>query len=417
MKAAPVPASDQQKAERQAPSGLMRRLVWHWLNSLEVGCLVIEEGGQRWTFGGSGDKSLCATVEVCDPRWYRRLALGGSLGAAEAYIRGYWKCDDLVGLIRIFCRNAALTTGMDQIPAWLLRPLRVAVHRMRRNTASGSRRNIAAHYDLGNDFFSLFLDETLAYSCAVFPTAASTLFEASVAKFDLICRKLELTPADHLLEIGTGWGGFALHAAQRYGCRITTTTISRKQHEYAQERVRAAGLADRVTVLLQDYRELHGSYDKMVSIEMIEAVGHQYFDTYFRVCSERLKPQGIMLLQAIVIPDQRYDRYKRSVDFIQRYIFPGGCLPSVGAICRSVERATDLRISHLEEITPHYAETLAHWRRQFQANGDRVRQLGFPEEFLRTWEFYFCYCEGGFRERLIGDVQMMLVKPAYGRQP
>jgi cyclopropane-fatty-acyl-phospholipid synthase len=417
MKDAPVHASGERQADKQVPSGVMRRLVWHALNSLEDGCLVVEEGGLRRTFGGSGDNSLRATVQVCDPRFYRLLVLGGSLGAAEAYIRGYWRCEDLVGLIRIFCRNTALTTGMDHIPAWLLRPLRIAVHRMRRNTTSGSRRNIAAHYDLGNDFFSLFLDETLAYSCAVFPTPESTLFEASVAKFDLICRKLELTPADHLLEIGTGWGGFALHAARQYGCRITTTTISRKQHEHAQERIRAAGLADRVTVLLEDYRELRGSYDKLVSIEMIEAVGHQYFDTYFRVCSERLKPQGIMLLQAIVIPDQKYDRYRRSVDFIQRYIFPGGCLPSVGAICQSIGRATDFRLFHLEDITPHYAETLAHWRRHFLANLDRVRHLGFSEEFIRTWEFYFCYCEGGFRERVIGDVQIVLAKPAYGRRP
>jgi cyclopropane-fatty-acyl-phospholipid synthase len=417
MKDAPVHAANERPADMQVPSGAMRRLVWHWLNSLKDGCLVIEEGGRRRTFGGSGDSYLRATVEVCDPRFYRELVFGGSLGAAEAYIRGYWRCADLVGLIRIFCRNAAITTGMDHIPAWLLRPLRVAGHRMRRNTASGSRRNIAAHYDLGNDFFSLFLDETLAYSCAVFPAAESTLFEASVAKFDLICRKLELTPADHLLEIGTGWGGFALHAARQYGCRITTTTISRKQHEHALERIRAAGLADRVTVLLEDYRELRGSYDKLVSIEMIEAVGHRYFDTYFRACSDRLKPQGMMLLQAIVIPDQKYDRYRRSVDFIQRYIFPGGCLPSIGAICQSIGRATDFRLLHLEDITPHYADTLAHWRRHFQANLDRVRILGFAEEFIRTWEFYFCYCEGGFRERVIGDMQIVLAKPAYGRLP
>ena len=299
--------------------------------------------------------------------------------------------------------------------ARLLSPLRLITHLMRPNTSAGSRRNIAAHYDLGNDFFSLFLDETLAYSCAIFPAGDSTLMQASTAKFDRICRKLELTPEDHLLEIGAGWGGFALHAAREYGCRVTTTTISRRQYEFARERIQAAGLAHRVTVLKDDYRMLRGSYDKLASIEMIEAVGHRNLDTYFRVCSELLKPRGMMLLQAIIIPDQRYDRYRRSVDFIQRYIFPGGCLPSVGAICNSVGRATDFRIFHLEDITPHYAETLAHWRRRFEAGRDRVRNLGFSEEFIRTWEYYFCYCEGGFRERVIGDVQILLTRPECRR--
>ena len=401
-------------ADRSIPSSALDRLVWHWLDSLEQGCLVLEEGGRHRTFGDPEDRSLYARVEVCDPCFYRRLVLGGSLGAAEAYIQGHWKCDDLVALVRLFCRNVTLASGMDRYPAWLVGPLRLADHHWRRNTTATSRRNIAAHYDLGNDFFSLFLDETLTYSCAVFPTPESTLQEASIAKFDLICRKLGLTPEDHLLEIGTGWGGFALHAAQHFGCRITTTTISRRQYDYVRERIRTAGLEGRVTVLLEDYRELRGTYDKLVSIEMIEAVGYRYFDTYFRVCSERLKPQGMMLLQAIVIPDQRFESYRRSVDFIQRYIFPGGCLPSVGAVCRSLGRATDLRLFHLEDITPHYAETLAHWRRRFRVNLDQVRHLGFTEEFIRLWEYYLCYCEGGFRERAIGDVQMVLIKPAYG---
>jgi len=252
----------------------------------------------------------------------------------------------------------------------------------------------------------------MAYSCAVFPRPDSTLHEASVAKFDRVCRKLALTADDHVLEIGSGWGGFAVYAAGQYGCRVTTTTISRKQYEYTRQRVEAAGLADRVTVLFEDYRVLQGTFDKLVSIEMIEAVGYQYFDSYFRVCSERLKPHGMMLLQAIVIPDQRYDRYRRSADFIQRYVFPGGCLPSPGAICRSLGRATDLQLFHLEDITAHYAETLSHWRQRFRANLDQVRRQGFSDEFIRTWEFYFSYCEGGFRERMIGDVQMLLTKPA-----
>jgi cyclopropane-fatty-acyl-phospholipid synthase len=397
------------------PGGPLRRLVWQRLEALAHGRLAVEDGDQRRTFGESGIDSISATVKVHDPRFYRRLVLGGSLGAAEAYIQGFWSCDNLVNLVRIFCRNAELSSGLEKGAARMLNPLRLVSHRIRRNTRSGSRRNIAAHYDLGNDFFSLFLDPTLAYSCAIFPSAESSLLEASEAKFDRICRKLELKPEDHLLEIGTGWGGFALYAARNYGCRVTTTTISRKQYEFARNRVQEAGLHNRVTVLMEDYRRLRGSYDKLVSIEMIEAVGYQYFDSYFRVCSALLMPQGMMLLQAIVIPDQRYDRYKRSVDFIQRYIFPGGCLPSIGAICGSLGRATDMRLFHLEDITPYYAETLAHWRRQFRANLDQVKRLGFSEEFIRTWEFYFCYCEGGFRERVIGDVQILLTKPACRR--
>jgi len=392
----------------------LRRLVRRDLENLDHGRLVIDDGGERLEFGRGGEDALTATVQVRDPRFYRCLVFGGSLAAAEAYIRGYWTCDNLVDLVRIFCRNAAAAASLESGPARLHHALSRIGHWLRRNTPSGSRRNIEAHYDLGNDFFSLFLDETMAYSCAIFPRAESTLHEASVTKFDHICRKLALAADDHVLEIGTGWGGFALHAAREYGCRVTTTTISRKQYEYSRRQVAAAGLADRVTVLREDYRALTGWFDKLVSIEMIEAVGHQYFDTFFRVCSERLKPHGMMLLQAIVIPDQRYERYRRSVDFIQRYIFPGGCLPSIGAICQSLGRATDLRISHLEDITPHYAQTLAQWRQRFLANADQVRRLGFSDEFLRAWEFYFCYCEGGFRERSIGDVQILLTKPACG---
>ena len=393
-------------------AGAPRRLVLGRLETLADGRLVIDDGGQRWEFGDSGEDSLAANIEVHDPRFYRHVVLGGSLGAAEAYVRGYWTCDNLVDLIRIFCRSATVSAGLEGGAVRLLNPLARIGHWLRRNTPSGSRRNIAAHYDLGNDFFSLFLDETMAYSCAIFPRSQSTLHEASVAKFDRICQKLALKADDHVLEIGTGWGGFAVQAAQKYGCRITTATISRKQYDYTRQRVEAAGLTDRVTVLYEDYRALTGSYDKLVSIEMIEAVGHQYFDTYFSVCSQRLKSNGMMLLQAIVIPDQRYDRYRRSVDFIQRYVFPGGCLPSVGAICRSVGQETDLRLLHLEDITTHYAETLTLWRQRFLANLDQVRQLGFSDEFIRTWGFYFCYCEGGFREQAIGDVQILLAKPA-----
>jgi cyclopropane-fatty-acyl-phospholipid synthase len=391
---------------------LLRHMVWRRLEKLRNGQLVVHDGYECRTFGQANDDNLVTTVDVRDPRFYRHLVFGGRFGALEAYIRGYWECDNLVNLMRIFCRNVGVSAGLTFSPGWFLSPLHRIVHLLRRNTASGSHRNIAAHYDLGNDFFSQFLDETMAYSCAIFPNAKSTLYEASVAKFDRICRKLELSSEDHLLEIGSGWGGFALHAAQNYGCRVTTTTISHKQYEFTRQQVQIAGLAKRITVLCEDYRALRGAYDKLVSVEMIEAVGYEYFDSYFRICSELLKSHGIMLLQAIVIPDQRFDYYRRSVDFIQRYIFPGGCLPSLGAICRSVGRVTDFRLSHLEDITPHYAQTLAEWRRRFQGNLDQIRRLGFSEEFIRTWELYFCYSEGGFRERAIGNVQILLTKPA-----
>ena len=407
--------AEQSQPNRRFLDRTLRGLVWRRFEKLEHGTITVDDGGERHEFGRPGEGAPAAEIKIRDARCFRHLVFGGGLGAAEAYIRGYWTCNDLVSLVRIFCQNAALSSGLEGGPARLLSPLVRMGHWLRRNTSSGSRRNIAAHYDLGNEFFALFLDQSMAYSCALFPRADSTLDEASTAKFDRICRKLDLTPDDHVLEIGTGWGGFALYAAQHYGCRVTTTTISRKQYEYSRQQVAAAGLAGRVSVLNEDYRALPGSYDKLVSIEMIEAVGHQYFDTYFRLCSQRLKPHGMMLLQAIVIPDQRYDRYRRSVDFIQRYIFPGGCLPSVGAICNSLRRVTDLRLFHLEDITSHYADTLALWRQRFRTNREQVRDLGFSEEFIRTWEYYFCYCEGGFRESAIGDVQMLLTKPACRR--
>ncbi len=290
-------------------------------------------------------------------------------------------------------------------------PLRRMLHWLNRNSPDGSRRNIAAHYDLGNDLFALFLDDTMAYSCGVFEREDATLHEAQVAKFERVCRRLRLSPSDHLLEIGTGWGGFALHAASRYGCRVTTTTISREQHDWARERIRAAGLSDRVTLLLDDYRDLRGRYDKLVSIEMIEAVGHQFLDTYTAQCSRLLEPHGAMLLQAITIRDQIYEEALESVDFIQRYIFPGSFIPSVTAIADSVRRATDMKVFHLEDIGPHYATTLRRWRERFFERIDDVRRLGYSEQFVRMWDFYLCYCEGGFLERQLGDVQMLLTKP------
>jgi cyclopropane-fatty-acyl-phospholipid synthase len=395
-----------------------RQLVLHRLHGLRYGSLTIIEGEESLTFGESSSACpLSATLHVHDAHFYNDLVFGGSVGAGEAYIKRLWSCDDLTTLVRILVRNREVLDGMEAGPARLTLPLRKAFHVLRRNTRRGSRRNIGAHYDLGNDFFALFLDETMTYSCGIFERADSTLQEASLAKIDRICRKLQLSSNDHLLEIGTGWGSFALHAAQRYGCRVTTTTISPQQYQLARQRITEAGLTDRVTVLLKDYRELTGQYDKLVSIEMIEAVGYAFYDTYFARCSSLVKPDGMMLLQAIIIADQQYEAAKRSVDFIQRYIFPGSCIPSITAISHSLARATDMRIFHMEDLTPHYADTLRHWRERFLTNLNQVRRLGYSEEFIRMWEFYFCYCEGGFRERTIGDVQILLTKPLCRRSP
>ncbi|MBM4362062.1 MAG: class I SAM-dependent methyltransferase, partial [Deltaproteobacteria bacterium] len=278
-------------------------------------------------------------------------------------------------------------------------------------TRLGSRRNIARHYDLSNELFGLFLDESMTYSSAIFEPAEATLAEAQTAKLRRICAQLALGPDDHLLEIGTGWGGLAIHAARNHGCRVTTTTVSEAQHRLAVERVRASGLEDRIDVLLRDYRDLRGQYDKLVSVEMIEAVGHEYLDQYFRACSDRLAPHGTMLLQAITIADQHHEQHQRSVDFIKEYIFPGSCIPSVTSMVNSATRATDLRLCRLEDLTPHYARTLRCWRERFLDNRAAVRALGFDEEFVRMWDYYLAYCEGGFEERYLGCVHMLFAKP------
>ncbi len=296
-------------------------------------------------------------------------------------------------------------------------PLRRLLHWVNRNSRDGSRDNIAAHYDLGNDFFRLFLDETMAYSCGIYRREDATLHEAQLAKFDSILAKLDLRPGETLVEIGTGWGGLAIHAAKHWGARVTTTTISKEQHAYAREWIAREGLGDRVTLLLEDYRDLRGSFDKAVSVEMIEAVGHQYLDTYFATCSRLLKPSGAMLLQAITLQDQHYANALKNVDFIQRFVFPGSFIPSVTAIADSLTRATDLKVFHLEDIGPHYATTLRHWRERCFARLPEVRALGYPEEFVRLWEFYLCYCEGGFLERQLGDVHLLLTKPLCRRAP
>jgi cyclopropane-fatty-acyl-phospholipid synthase len=338
---------------------------------------------------------------------------GGSIATGEAYMQGTWTSPDLVAVMRLFSANLATLDMIESGQSWLATLGLKLSHALNRNTRTGSRKNISAHYDLGNDFFKLFLDPTMMYSSALFPSAEASLEEASIAKLDELCRQLELRSEDHLLEIGTGWGGMAIHAARHYGCRVTTTTISREQYQYACEQVRQAGLQDRVTVLCEDYRNLTGRYDKLVSIEMIEAVGHAFYSNYFQRCSALLKPEGKMVIQAITIADQRYDAASKSVDFIQRYIFPGGSLPSVAVISDHLARDTDMQMVHLRDITADYALTLAHWRERFMAAQEAVLRQGFDRSFIRMWEFYLAYCEGGFRERIIGTVQLAFAKPGY----
>ncbi|MGD8977704.1 MAG: cyclopropane-fatty-acyl-phospholipid synthase family protein [Gammaproteobacteria bacterium] len=398
--------------------GLGRRLVLDRLRSLSRGRLVISDQGETREFGQSADLAeRTVQLTVHDRRFFGDIAFGGSLGAGESYMQGHWSCDDLTGLIQLLLQNRHVIENMEGGLARLTAPLQKAFHWVNRNTRNGSRRNIAAHYDLGNDFFRLWLDPTMMYSSAVFERPDATLHQASVAKLDRICRKLDLKPTDHVVEIGTGWGGFALHAAANYGCEVTTTTISREQFELASQRVAEAGLSHRIHLLLEDYRDLEGRYDKLVSIEMIEAVGHQYLDTYFEQCGRLLKDDGAMLLQAITIQDQRYTKALKTIDFIKRYIFPGSFIPSVSAIGDSVARSTDMKFFHLEDIGPHYATTLRHWRERFFARIEDVRAQGYPEEFIRMWEYYLCYCEGGFLERAIGDVQVLLTKPGCRRDP
>jgi cyclopropane-fatty-acyl-phospholipid synthase len=378
------------------------------LSRLREGRIEILEGGRRRGFGPAG-APLAITLRVHDPAVFWRALLGGSRRLAEAYGAGAWDTDDLVGLVRIGARE------MPRLDRWR-RPVaraRSLLSRIPRNTRAGARRHIAAHYDLGNDLFRLFLDETMTYSCAVFQRPSASLREAQEAKLERVCRKLELGPDDHVLEIGTGWGSFAMHAAGRFGCRVTTTTISQEQHDAATRRMREAGLDDRVTVLLEDYRDLRGRYDKLVSIEMIEAVGWQYFDVFFRRCGELLDPRGLMLLQAIVIDDRAYEIEKASRSFIKELIFPSGCLPSLEVISRCVARATSLRLLDLEDITAHYPETLRRWRENFVRLAGRAGELGYDLRFRRLWELYLAYSEGGFLERRIGDVQALLAGPAY----
>jgi cyclopropane-fatty-acyl-phospholipid synthase len=386
------------------------------LRQMPRGYLLIEEGDELYSFGDANDvNGVKAKIVIEDASAYRDIAFGGSIGGAEAYMLGKWSTPSLVDVVRLMSVNIDFLNQMDDARPVLQRIADKLFHWLNRNTEKQARDNISRHYDLSNEFFSLFLDPEMMYSAAIFPHAEADLDEAAVHKLEVICRKLDLQPGDHLLEIGTGWGGLAIYAAKNYGCRVTTTTISKEQYEAARERVRVEGLQGQINVLFEDYRNLDGQFDKLVSIEMIEAVGHEYYEQYFSGCASLLKDDGLMLLQAITIPDQRFEYAQKSVDFIQRYIFPGGSLPSHEAILSSVRKHTDLLMVGMQEIGEDYARTLEVWRERFMAKLDQVRDLGFDDYFIRMWNYYLCYCQGGFEERIIGTSQILLAKPEWRR--
>jgi cyclopropane-fatty-acyl-phospholipid synthase len=391
---------------------LWKRLVVSRVAGLTNGELQLVDDSGDIIVGTPAADGLRVRLTIHRDRLWRRVAFGGLLAATEAYMDGDWDVDDLTGLARIFSRNIDQVASLDSGLGRLIRPAAMLRYWRQRNSRRGARENISAHYDLGNDFFALMLDRTMTYSCGVFDHAEASLEDASLAKIDRLCQKLDLNASDHLLEIGSGWGAFAVRAASRYGCRVTTTTISRQQYEMVMARVNEAGVNDRVTVLLADYRDLTGRYSKVVSVEMIEAVGAEYFDAFFKACADRLEPNGLMALQAITVADQRFEAARRAVDFIKHHVFPGSCIPSIAALLGSAARVTDLRLVDLEDFTPHYARTLAAWRANLEQHSDAVGRIT-ERRFRRLWDLYLAYCEGGFRERHTGLVQMVLARPSW----
>ncbi|MCU1495414.1 MAG: Cyclopropane-fatty-acyl-phospholipid synthase [Acidimicrobiaceae bacterium] len=395
-----------------------RALILGLLGRLRNGAVIVREGNRRHLCGRPVPGETVPEVVVVSPKVWRAVASDGSAGLGRAWISGWWTCatlDELTTFLRVVMRN------LDSIekPGAFGKRMRLSAVRAltrpgdRSGEAEIERRNIGSHFDLGNEFFALFLDKTMTYSSAIFPSPSTSLEDAQLEKLDRICRKLNLSPANHVVEIGAGWGSFAVHAASRYGCKVTATTISDRQHELASSRVKEAGLEDLVTVLHSDYRELSGSYDCLVSIEMVEALDSHQYDRYFRTCSELLKPGGLMALQSIVVDDRLFESAKRTEDFVKRYVLPGSCIPSVGAILDSVARSSDLRLVALDDIGHHCAETFRRWKQAFVAHGAEMDALGVSEMSQRLFEFYFSYCEAAFAERRLGDVQCILAKPAW----
>jgi cyclopropane-fatty-acyl-phospholipid synthase len=389
-----------------------KKLVLKWLAHFSEGSLTIDDRGECYHFGQAAqDAEISAHIIVRHDSVYRDVLFNGTVGSGEAYMRGAWESPNLTNVIRLMCKNMDMLNKINRGWSKINSSLAGLIHRFKSNDKENARLNIAAHYDLGNDFFSLFLDPSMMYSAAIYPNDDSSLDEAAIYKLEHICKRLELNENDHLLEIGTGWGGMAIYAAQHYGCRVTTTTISKEQYTHALNEVKALKLDDKITVLLNDYRDLEGSFDKLVSIEMIEAVGREYYQQYFSTCSRLLKKDGLMLIQAITMPDQRYDLSTGTADFIQRYIFPGGDLPSLSVISKHVGQHTNMQIAGVEDMTQDYARTLADWRQAFFDKLSVVKSLGYDDVFIRMWDFYLSYCEGGFKERSINTLQVLITKP------
>lgn len=397
---------------------LARQAGERLMSGIRIGSLVLEENGSVKRYGQPREQSsLEVHIQVKDEAAWLAIMQDGSVGAGEAYMLGYWETPDLLKVVRLMVLNMQVLYAMQNGQAWWRRMGARLFHLARRNSLQKAKANISAHYDLSNDFFSLMLDATMAYSSGIYQPGDECLEAASRRKFDHICRRLQLSPQDHLLEIGTGWGGLAVHAAKHYGCKVTSTTLSREQYRHAQEWVQREGLADRITLLEQDYRDLRGQYDKLVSVEMIEAVGAEYYDAYFSQCSSLLKPQGLMLIQAITISDQRYAQSVKNVDFIKRYIFPGGQLPCNAVIADHLARHTDMQLIGLEDITFDYARTLHAWRQRFHEALPAIRSRGADEAFIRMWDYYLCFCEGGFLERVIHTAQFLMAKPGFRQLP
>ena len=390
-------------------SAVFKKIILKKFTNLQFGYIHLTDGNESYSYGDNSSE-MKVEIEILSSEFYVFLGSGGLLGVAEAYTAGYWRADDILILIRLIIKNSKVMEKLDSGWAKLIRPLNTYIHRKRQNTLSGSKENILAHYDLSNDFYKLWLDETMTYSCGVFENAKSTLKEASIEKLDRICRKLDLKPNDDILEIGTGWGSFAIHAAKKYGCHITTTTISDAQYEYAKQRIIDEGLEGKIKLLNQDYRNLSGTFDKIISIEMIEAIGHEYVELFFEKISKLLKKNGLFALQGITFNDHKFVEYKNSVDFIKKYIFPGSCLISISQITNAIKNRTDLEVVNLEDISKHYSKTLYEWRKNFMNVLPEVKSLGFSNAFINMWEFYFIYCEAGFIERNIGDYQVIFAK-------
>jgi cyclopropane-fatty-acyl-phospholipid synthase len=395
---------------------IAKRVVLSQLKKLHTGRIIIKDGEDVLEFGSNKESNLLGELEILDSSAYVDILTAGSIGASEAYMTGDWTTPDLTALIKVMVRNMDVLDAMEGgLVDFVTKPFLKWFHYLNQNSARGSRRNIAAHYDLGNELFELFLDPTMMYSSGIFPHPDATMEEASLTKLKIICESLNLSDQDRVVEIGTGWGGFAIYAAKHYGCHVTSTTISHEQFTWAQEAVRREGLEDKITLLKKDYRLLpeHGTFDKLVSIEMIEAVGAKYFDTYFATVSKLLKPNGLALIQAITIEDQRYDSALKNVDFIQRYIFPGSCIPSIQGILSATKKNTDMNVVQTNDFGQDYARTLNAWSQRFKDNEDAITKLGYSDDFKRMWHFYLSYCEGGFTERAIGVSHLVLAKPSY----